>query len=169
MIESISMQGVASFQKPTPVNLNTNKKVVLFYGHNGTGKSTLARYLQDTTHSNYSKCSYVLPNSQDYKILVYNTDFVEKNFSQDSFEGVFTLGETNVTAELAISAAEEEIVKLEEQRTQKQTIKKQLEDKEIDSCYGYYGYDHDKNGLYDAVLENSKVFKTYKDIEELLS
>ena len=45
----------------------------------------------------------------------------------------------------------------------------QLEDKEIDSCFGYYGYDHDKNGLYDAVLENSKVFKTYKDIEELLS
>ena len=45
----------------------------------------------------------------------------------------------------------------------------QVEDKEIDSCIGYYGYDHDKNGLYDAVLENSKVFKTYKDIEELLS
>jgi len=45
----------------------------------------------------------------------------------------------------------------------------QSNDKEIDSCYGFYGYDHDKNGLYDAVLENSKVFKTYKDIEELLS
>ncbi|PWI32166.1 hypothetical protein DI392_15915 [Vibrio albus] len=131
MIESISMQGVASFQNPTPVYLNTNKKVVLFYGHNGTGKSTIARYLQDTTHSNYFNCSYVLPNDQDYQILVYNTDFVEKNFSQDSFEGVFTLGETNITAEQAISAAEEEIVKLEGQRTQKQTLKKQHEDKKI--------------------------------------
>ncbi|WP_125559348.1 AAA family ATPase [Pseudoalteromonas rubra] len=129
MIESISMQGVASFQNPTPVSLNTNKKVVLFYGHNGTGKSTVARYLQDTTHSNYLNCSYVLPNAQDYQILVYNTDFVEKNFSQDSFEGVFTLGEKNVTAEQAISAAEEEIVKLEEQRTQKQALKKQHGDK----------------------------------------
>ncbi|EGR0626943.1 AAA family ATPase [Vibrio cholerae] len=131
MIESISMQGVASFQDPTPVSLNTNKKVVLFYGHNGTGKSTVARYLQDTTNSNYFNCSYVLPNAKDYQILVYNTDFVEKNFSQDSFEGIFTLGEKNVAAELAISAAEEEIVKLEEQRTQKQTLKKQHEDKEI--------------------------------------
>ncbi len=131
MIESISMQGVASFQNPTPVSLNTNKKVVLFYGHNGTGKSTIARYLQDTTHSNYFNCSYVLPNAQDYQILVYNTEFVEKNFSQDSFEGVFTLGETNIAAEQAISAAEEEIVKLEEQRTQKQTLKKQYEDKKI--------------------------------------
>jgi hypothetical protein len=43
----------------------------------------------------------------------------------------------------------------------------QVEDKEIDSCYGFLGYDHDKNGLYDAVIENSKVFKSYKDIEEL--
>ncbi|WP_282110012.1 AAA family ATPase [Shewanella algicola] len=103
MIESISMQGVASFQNIIPVTLNTNKKIVLFYGHNGTGKSTVARYLQDTKRSSYRNCSYVLPNSQDYQILVYNTDFVEKNFSQDSFEGVFTLGEANVAAEQAIN------------------------------------------------------------------
>ncbi|TMO57896.1 AAA family ATPase [Pseudoalteromonas phenolica] len=153
MIESISIQGVASFQNPTPVSLNTNKKVVLFYGHNGTGKSTVARYLQDTKHSNYSNCRYVLPNAQDYQILVYNTDFVEKNFSQDSFEGVFTLGETNVTAEQAISAAEKEISKLEEQRTQKQTLKKQHEDKEVaqvkaikDKCFETKK-EHDKKDL----------------------
>lgn len=130
MIESISMQGVASFQDPTPVSLNTNKKIVLFYGHNGTGKSTVARYLQDTTHNNYSHCSYVLPNAQDYQILVYNTDFVEKNFSQGSFEGVFTLGETNVTAEQAINTAKAEIEKLEKQRTQKQTLNGQHKEKE---------------------------------------
>ena len=41
-------------------------------------------------------------------------------------------------------------------------------DQEVDSCYGFYGYDFDKNGLYDAVLENSKVFKSYEDIEELI-
>ncbi|MGP1720329.1 AAA family ATPase [Shewanella frigidimarina] len=129
MIESISMQGVASFQNTIPVTLNTNKKIVLFYGHNGTGKSTVARYLQDTTRSSYRNCSYVLPNSQDYQILVYNTDFVEKNFSQDSFEGVFTLGEANVAAEQAISTAELEIIQLEKQRSQKQTLKTQHENK----------------------------------------
>ena len=153
MIESISIQGVASFQNPTPVSLNTNKKIVLFYGHNGTGKSTVARYLQDTTHNNYSNCSYVLPNTQDYQILVYNTDFVEKNFSQDSFEGVFTLGETNVTAEQAISTAEAEIVKLEEQRTQKQILidqhkeKKTRQEKTIkDKCFEIKK-EHDKKDL----------------------
>ena len=44
----------------------------------------------------------------------------------------------------------------------------QVEDKEIDSCYGFYGCDHDMNGLYDAILENSKVFKTYDDLDEFL-
>ena len=44
----------------------------------------------------------------------------------------------------------------------------QSNDKEIDSCYGFYGWNHDMNGLYDAVIENSKVFKSYEDIEELL-
>lgn len=153
MIESISMQGVASFQNPTPVSLITNKKVVLFYGHNGTGKSSVARFLQDTTNSNYSNCSYVLPNAQDFQILVYNTDFVEKNFSQDSFEGVFTLGETNVTAEQAISTAEEEITKLEEQRIQKQKLKRQYEEKAIaqvkaikDNCFEIKK-EHDKKDL----------------------
>jgi wobble nucleotide-excising tRNase len=153
MIESISMQGVASFQNPTAVSLNTNKKIVLFYGHNGTGKSTVARYLQDTTHTSYSNCSYVLPNSQDYQILVYNTDFVEKNFSQDSFEGVFTLGETNVAAEQAISTAELEIIQLEKQRTQKQTLKTQHENKRTtqikaikDRCFEIKK-EHDKKDL----------------------
>ena len=41
-------------------------------------------------------------------------------------------------------------------------------DQEIESCYGFYGYDFDKNGLYDAVLDNSKVFKSYEDIERLI-
>jgi wobble nucleotide-excising tRNase len=161
MIESIAIQGVASFRNATPVSLNTNKKIVLFYGHNGTGKSTLARYLQDTKHSNYSNCSYMLPNSQDYQILVYNTDFVEKNFSQNSFEGVFTLGETSVTAEQAMSAAEGEIIELEKQRTQKQTLKSHHEKKKKthvkairDECFKTKR-EHDKQDL-DHCLTNFK-------------
>lgn len=129
MIESITMQGVASFSDSTPVTINTNKKSVIVYGHNGTGKSTLARYLQNTSHSNYNRCQHTLPNSQDYQILVYNTDFVERNFSQDSFEGVFTLGEENVAAEQAINIAEQEITTLEAQRHQKQQTKAEFENK----------------------------------------
>ena len=42
----------------------------------------------------------------------------------------------------------------------------QTVEQEIDSCYGFYGSNHETSGLYDAVLENSKVFKSYSDIEE---
>jgi wobble nucleotide-excising tRNase len=153
MIESISIRGVASFQSPNPVSLSTNKKIVLFYGQNGTGKSTVARYLQDKTHNKYSNCSYVLANSEDYEILVYNTDFVEKSFSQDSLEGVFTLGEANVTAEQAISVAELEIIELEKQRTQKQESKRLQEEKKTsqlkamnDSAFDVKK-EHDKRAL----------------------
>ena len=45
----------------------------------------------------------------------------------------------------------------------------QVEDKQIDSCFGFYGWNHDTNGLYDAILENSNVFKSYEDIEEYLN
>ena len=44
----------------------------------------------------------------------------------------------------------------------------QVEDNEIGSCYGFYGWNPDTNGLYDAILENSKVFKTYDDLDEFL-
>jgi len=127
MIESITMQGAASFSSTTPISIDIKKKVVFLYGHNGTGKSTVARYLQSTTDLKYQTCRYTLPNSQDYQILVYNTDFIEKNFSQDSFEGVFTLGETNVIAEQAIENAEEKIQQLESQRTETQNNKKEHE------------------------------------------
>ena len=45
----------------------------------------------------------------------------------------------------------------------------QTVEQEIDSCYGFYGYDHETSGLYDAILENSKVYKSYSDIEAYLS
>jgi len=44
----------------------------------------------------------------------------------------------------------------------------QVEDEEIDSCYGFLGWNPDMNGLYDAILESSKVFKTYDDLDEFL-
>ena len=44
----------------------------------------------------------------------------------------------------------------------------QVEDKEIASCYGFLGWNPDMNGLYDAILESSKVFKTYDDLDEFL-
>ncbi|WP_348827037.1 AAA family ATPase [Halomonas sp. RT37] len=187
MIESISMQGVASFSELTPVTINTNKKLVVIYGHNGTGKSTLARYLQNTSDSNYNRCNFTLPNSQDYQLLVYNTDFVEKNFSQDSFEGVFTLGEENVAAEQAITVAEQEITSLEGQRHQKQQaksecgtrketkirhiknkvyeIKKEHDRKDLDHCL--VGFKNSADKFYEALLRTPLLNSPGYDFNDL--
>ena len=43
MISKIGMQGVASYQ--SLVTLETDKKVNIVYGLNGTGKSTLSNFL----------------------------------------------------------------------------------------------------------------------------
>lgn len=179
MIESISIQGVASFRSSDVIKVDTNKKIVLFYGHNGTGKSTIARYLQEPTQEIYKNCCHVLPNSQDYQIIVYNTDFVEKNFSQDNLEGIFTLGEANVEAEKAIILAERQLLELEEQRTQKQKFielqitekttkineiqnkcfqsKREHEKKDLDYCLT--GFKSSSTVFYDE-LEKTKLIET---------
>jgi len=67
MIESITMQGVASYCPQTPITINTKKKNVFLYGHNGSGKSTIARFIQDQLSPKYNKCSAILPNATEYE------------------------------------------------------------------------------------------------------
>ena len=49
MITKINLNNVASYKSLTA--LETDKKVNLIYGLNGTGKSTLSNYLFGYTHS----------------------------------------------------------------------------------------------------------------------
>jgi len=51
MINKIVMKNVASYKAETV--LETDKKVNLIYGLNGTGKSTLSSYLYDMTGEPY--------------------------------------------------------------------------------------------------------------------
>ena len=59
MISQISIKNVASYDN-TGVVINTDKKINYFFGYNGSGKSTIAKYLHDIT----------LP------IIEHNTDFL---------------------------------------------------------------------------------------------
>ena len=52
MIRKISMNLVSSFKNPAI--LETDKKVNLIYGLNGTGKSTISDYLYDRSNSKFS-------------------------------------------------------------------------------------------------------------------
>ena len=76
MISKITMNQVASYK--STATLETDKKVNLIYGLNGTGKSTLSDYLYDRTNPIFSQCS--LEGLSDEKILVYNRKFINDYF-----------------------------------------------------------------------------------------
>lgn len=110
MITEIKMEGVATYKAPT--SLKTDKKVNLIYGLNGTGKSTLSRFLQSPNDAKYSRCSVAPPTSAT--VLVYNQNFIRDNFFvADKLRGIFSLSKENKTAERKVLDAEEELIRLE--------------------------------------------------------
>ena len=119
MITSITMKNVASFSQIVPVIVDTSKRVNLFYGINGTGKSTISQFLQDSKNPRYHECSlgYDVRGHDDYEVFVYNEAFVERTFyEKDNFAGVFTLGKPNADAEKTIEIAEKNINALDAER-----------------------------------------------------
>ena len=118
MISAIKLDKIASFQSPTPTLIDTNKRVNLVYGLNGTGKSTICGYLQNTTDPRYANCALSFePNTaDDYEIFVYNEQFVRDTFyDKDEQPGIFTLGKENSVAEKAIKQAETQLLKCREE------------------------------------------------------
>ena len=88
MITKIKLNNVASYKSLTV--LETNKKINLIYGLNGTGKSTLSNYLHQYTDENYKSCSVEGLNN-DNEILVYNQTFIlETFFEAENLKGIFT-------------------------------------------------------------------------------
>ncbi len=111
MITKINLKNVASYKGLT--SLETDKKVNLIYGLNGTGKSTLSNYLHNQTDEKYKSCS-VEGLDQNHEILVYNQTFIQETFFEaENLKGIFTLSKENKEAETKISNAQKEIKKLE--------------------------------------------------------
>lgn len=112
MIDKILLRGVSSYSPQVVVSIAPLKRVSVFYGQNGTGKTTIGNYLQAPTEACYSFCG-VEPLKADREILVYNHSFMEKNFHEAlSQPGVFTLNEGNIEAETALTTAEAAITAL---------------------------------------------------------
>lgn len=111
MITKINLNNVACYKSLTA--LETDKKINLIYGLNGTGKSTLSNYLKNLTDEKYKSCS-VEGINQNHEILVYNHQFIQENFfEEENLKGIFTLSKVNKDAETKISNALKEIKKLE--------------------------------------------------------
>ncbi len=102
MLTKIQINSVATFKSQT--TLETDKKINLIYGLNGSGKSTICRLLRNPDKAEYAQCQVI--GSQGSKIYVFNEDFIRENFYESSLiKGIFSLSKQNKDAEQAIALA----------------------------------------------------------------
>lgn len=148
MINNVVIKNVASFGAKGGDILNL-RKLNFIFGFNGTGKSTIAKYLYNITLPNekqsleYKDCSQDGYNETNNKILVYNEEFVKRNFITSSeLEGIFSLDETNEKIDQQIESKENNLKKettYQQNRNQlKNNINKKregFEKKLLDSCF----------------------------------
>jgi wobble nucleotide-excising tRNase len=107
MIESITISSVATFAA-SPEALNGLSQFNFLFGSNGTGKTTVSRVIADETK--FPTCNVAWRAGTKLQSLVYNHDFVDRNFNQlAELKGVFTLGEKQLDTLAKITAAKAEL------------------------------------------------------------
>jgi len=108
MIESVQLLKAATYGD-TPQEFEGLREVNFVYGSNGTGKTTISRIIAD--EALFPTCTIRWKGNAKLQTLVYNGDFVAKNFEE--LKGIFTLGEKGVEVKNQIATA-----KVEEDRLQ---------------------------------------------------
>lgn len=94
MIKSLSIAEIATYPK-TPEVMSELKSLNFIFGSNGTGKTTIGKLIANP--SIFPSCSISWKGGTPLETLVYNRDFVERNFKpSEALKGVFTLGETDI-------------------------------------------------------------------------
>ncbi|MDR3064270.1 MAG: AAA family ATPase [Comamonas sp.] len=107
MIESISIASIATYGTE-PERLQGLSQFNYFFGSNGTGKTTISRLIHD--ESQFPTCNVSWKGGTKLQPMVYNQEFVERNFNQPSeLKGVFTLGENLVDKLAEIASAKREL------------------------------------------------------------
>ncbi len=112
MIDSIQIGGIATFDR-APEALTRLSDFNYIFGSNGTGKTTITRVIADQTK--FPSCTVAWKGGTKLQTLVYNRDFIAKNFNQSTeLKGIFTLGEKNVETLNKIASAKGELDRLNE-------------------------------------------------------
>lgn len=116
MIESITISGEATYSG-TPELMDRLSQLNYVFGANGTGKTTLSRVIGNC--SAFPRCSITWKNGTPLEVMVYNREFVAKNYHQcDELPGIFTLGEKNAEIIKSIDKAKQELDELSRTRDQ---------------------------------------------------
>lgn len=108
-------------------NLN---KLNFFYGSNGNGKTTISRVLNQK--EDYPESTITWENKESGNIIVYNLDFVKKNFSTSTIPGIYTMGEESIETEKQIEELRE---KYREKIAEKQKILNDIPEEKIQEYF----------------------------------
>jgi len=107
MIESITIASVATYAS-IPETLSGLSQFNYLFGSNATGKTTVSRIIAD--EASFPTCNVTWKGGTILQPMVYNLDFVERNFTQSvELKGVFTLGEKQVDTLAKIATAKGEL------------------------------------------------------------
>lgn len=170
MALQITVNNIASYKNP--VDLNIDKKINFFYGLNGSGKTTIANFLQNPDLKRYCDCS--ISEGQDKEFIVYNENFVGENFYESvEQKGIFTLGIGNKEAKSNIESSQNQIKKLKEEiididreldkiksdreksknkiKDHAWDIKRSYENSPLDFCLT--GFKNNKDNFFEKILE----------------
>lgn len=129
MINSLTIKKVATYDDKG-VNITDLKKVNFFFGFNGSGKSTIAKYINNLSlpanqiPNEYSYCSQTGYDGAKHHILTFDEKFTEDNFiNNDNLKGVFSLNQTNEIIDSQISDEEAKITNLTDRLQKKNDLK----------------------------------------------
>lgn len=112
MIGEIIINNVATYH--SPASLSNLRRINYIFGANGTGKTTIGRAIAQA--EGHTHCHIVWQGALPLEVVVYNRDFVERNFNQNNpLRGVFTLGENQVEAEREIANLKPQIERVTDQ------------------------------------------------------
>ena len=173
MIEGIKIKSVASFGDDEQV-INKLSQMNYFYGSNGSGKTTISRAIADPDADEHQECSVSWRGGNMLESLVYNRNFIDKNFNSDTqIKGIFTLGEQSIDELKVIKEAKVNADALEADiQQQERTLAgvdgnggkladlKNLEHEFENQCWGIKGkFDDDFKKAFKGVRDKKAKFK----------
>jgi len=116
MIESLTIKNIATYDPVDGVQIPDLKKVNFFFGNNGSGKSTIVKYLfnlsleENLKAQQYNDCSQIGYDETTHQIIVFDEHFTEVNFNRNPLlKGVFSLNQTNAIIDGQIATEETSI------------------------------------------------------------
>lgn len=121
MIQSLTIKKVATYDSVDGVQIPDLKKVNFFFGYNGSGKSTIVKYLYNLSleanlkAQEFNDCLQIGYVENTHQIIVFDENFTEVNFNKNPvLKGVFSLNQTNTIIDGQIATEEVSINKYNE-------------------------------------------------------